>query len=188
MVCPQCGKESPEDAKFCYGCGSQITNDKLQMTNNDIRKITRQNEGAAAPRDLNFDTTSEFSIFNSQSGQQPPLYPPYYPPYPYPAPTANKGKTVTALVFGIISLLGAFFSLIMALVASDIGESGSFALFVIIFVSFVPFCMALTGLLLSATAKIPKGMSGRSMATAGVVLNSIALGLIVLACIIIYAG
>lgn len=39
MICPKCGKELPEDAKFCLECGTPLESKESELENNEVEKI-----------------------------------------------------------------------------------------------------------------------------------------------------
>ena len=62
MYCPKCGKELPDNAKFCSGCGSQIQS--AETTNNQAEQTAQkaqpfnQNEGVRQPvQPVNYNQT-----------------------------------------------------------------------------------------------------------------------------------
>lgn len=173
MFCVNCGKDL-KDSAVCDACNKQ----------------TKQNYPSANPYTQNSYPRQPVNpyIQNNQTA-----YTPYnqYRPYAYQNtntnPNPHKAKTIIALVFGIISLVWSLFSFIMAFAALTLNDSSGMRLFIIVFISFIPFGLALTGLLLTAFIKTPKGQE-RILIITDIVLNSIALGIIFISCLIAMFG
>jgi len=179
MFCENCGNDL-KGAAFCEFCGRPSEN---------TRQPVNQNYPSENPYAQNTNPHQPANPYSNtqQPYNQPQSYNPYQPYSPKDADkdwwNPNRKKSITALVFGVISLIWSIFSLSMAPVFVDIGEA---LVFIIIF-AFIPFGMALAGVLLAATLKVIDGHN-RAFKIAALVLNSIALGLISLSLLIALLG
>ncbi len=152
MECKKCGTQNQDAAKFCSGCGADLS---LQNAGEGLDMNAQQQVASTAPQQNyqqnynqapNYNQNPNYNYNPNQGQPQNPNYG-YAPVQPQPA-DPGKGLAIAALVLGIVSF----------------------------------FCFpAITGVLGIIFGGVAKGKGCRSgMATAGIVCGVISLILFVL--------
>lgn len=110
MYCPKCGKELPDNAKFCSGCGSQIQS--AETTNNQAEQTAQQaqpfnqNEGVQQPvQPVNYNQTPAQQSFNPNTGAQQSVQPANYNQASVQPKKPMSKKTKLAILFSSIGVV-----------------------------------------------------------------------------------
>ena len=114
QICPSCGKQNPENAKFCYACGAILAAEGL-----DVSSPPPQQTGV--PSDEAETQTPEAPYAQTQpqyaqpfpqaapppapQGYPPAGYPPAYPQQVYPPAKPRKRRRVRCCAFGCLVVL-----------------------------------------------------------------------------------
>jgi hypothetical protein len=159
MFCPQCGVPNDDDSVFCGNCGAVLNPDEIL----DDEPAGAEVEGA---RDLDESGPEEIEAVAEQPAYEPPSpppvpVPPRVPPVPPATSPPTSGLAVASLLLGIggltiLPLLGSIAAIILGYMAR------------------------------SEIRRSPGRVGGEGVATAGIVLGWISVGVSVL--IILFVG
>jgi hypothetical protein len=112
MFCPQCGAPNEDDAVFCGNCGAVLDPDKLSAEPEDEAPEAASDEPIEEPfgetpeevvEALLDEELAELVVASDELPPEPPLPPPPPPPPQPPRPPAapTSGMAIAALIMGL---------------------------------------------------------------------------------------